>query len=312
MQVPAEFRSEIVPNNILMIGATGVGKTEIARRIAKITDAPFAKVEASKFTEVGYVGRDVESMVRDLVKHAISLVSAKKKEQVRSKAAERVDEVILDALIPPVKSGSSITADTEELELNARTRERFRAKIQNGELDERKIEITVQDGGNGNQLIAPSGMDENSMLDIQEMIGKLTPKKSRKRKLTIKEARKLLLDEETDRLIDMEEVKDEAIRLTENSGIIFIDEIDKIANSGGGSGKADVSREGVQRDLLTDRGRQCCQHPSWGRQYRSYPCSLRLEPSTSPSPATLYRSFKVDSLFVLNYRILPRITSTKY
>lgn len=171
MQVPAEFRSEIVPNNILMIGATGVGKTEIARRLAKITDAPFAKVEASKFTEVGYVGRDVESMVRDLVKHAISLVTARRKEEVQGRALERVEESILDALIPPVKSSTSITADAEEVELNNRTRERFREKIRKGELDDRKIEITVQDSPGNGSLMAPAGMDENSMMDLQEMIG---------------------------------------------------------------------------------------------------------------------------------------------
>jgi ATP-dependent HslUV protease ATP-binding subunit HslU len=250
MQVPAAFRSEIVPNNILMIGATGVGKTEIARRLAKITDAPFAKVEASKFTEVGYVGRDVESMVRDLLKHAISLVTAKRKDAVKDKAIERVEEAILDALIPPVKSGTSMTAHDEELVLNTRTRERFRDKIRKGELDDRKIEITIQDGSNGNSMITPAGMDENTLMDLQEMIGKLSPRKSRKRKLTIADARKLLLEEETTRLIDMDDVKEEAILLAENSGIIFIDEIDKIANAGGGQGKADVSREGVQRDLL--------------------------------------------------------------
>ncbi len=250
MQVPVAFRSEIVPNNILMIGATGVGKTEIARRLAKITDAPFAKVEASKFTEVGYVGRDVESMVRDLVKHAVSLVTAQRKEAVRAVAIERVEDVILDALIPPIKSGTNILQDQEELELNARTRERFREKIQSGELDDRKIEISVQDTGGGPTMVGPIGMDESSMVDFQEMLGKLAPKKSRKRKVRIADARKLLLDEETERLIDMEDVKEEAIRLAENSGIIFIDEIDKIANAGGGVGKADVSREGVQRDLL--------------------------------------------------------------
>ena len=262
MNVRSEIQSEIVPNNILMIGATGVGKTEIARRLAKIADAPFTKVEASKFTEVGYVGRDVESMVRDLVEQSVNLVKANKKEEVQDKAAEIVENIILDALIPPIKGKAaqpvtSVNLEVEALpesdqELNERTRERFREKIKNGELDDRKIEIDVkQNNSSGIGMIGGGMMDETSMINIQEMLGNMMPKKSKKRKVTIAEARKILLEEEAAKLIDMDEVKDEAIRKAENTGIIFIDEIDKIAGGGknGGSGP-DVSREGVQRDLL--------------------------------------------------------------
>lgn len=245
MNAAPEMQREIVPNNILMIGATGVGKTEIARRLAKIADAPFIKVEASKFTEVGYVGRDVESMVRDLVESAVNMVKTQKKETVKQKAAAAVEDIILDALIPPIKNTA------EDHELNEKTRERFREKLRNAELEERKIEINVsQNTGAGVGMIGPIGMDDSSMMNIQEMMNSIMPNRTRKRKVTIAEARRLLLEEEAAKLIDMDEVKEEAIRKAENTGIIFIDEIDKIANSGRGSGGADVSREGVQRDLL--------------------------------------------------------------
>ncbi|RNI29526.1 ATP-dependent protease ATPase subunit HslU [Rufibacter immobilis] len=265
MHADPEMQKEIVPNNILMIGATGVGKTEIARRLASIADAPFTKVEASKFTEVGYVGRDVESMVRDLVEQAVNMVKTRKKEEVKQQAAQQVEEVILDALIPPINqsggreammgfgntgNGSTDMPDSD-LELNERTRERFREKIRNGELEDRKIDIKVaQNPSSGVGVVGP-GMDEMSMMNIQEMIGNMLPKKTKKRKVTIAEARKLLLEEEATKLIDMDEVKEEAIRKAENAGVIFIDEIDKVASaSGKGSGGPDVSREGVQRDLL--------------------------------------------------------------
>ncbi|MGI4834053.1 MAG: ATP-dependent protease ATPase subunit HslU [Janthinobacterium lividum] len=274
LHAPADMQKEIVPNNILMIGATGVGKTEIARRLALLADAPFVKVEASKFTEVGYVGRDVESMVRDLAEQAVSRLRQRRQEAVRVQAAQAVEDIILDALIPPVKqpgkdggsrsglgfnasiSGESIAADavpSSDQELNERTRERFRQKIRNGELDDRHIEISVAQGGPSVGIMgAPGMMDEATMSGLQDMLGSMLPKKQKKRKVTVAEARRVLLDEEAAKLVDMDELKEEAVRQAENSGIIFIDEIDKVATSSG-SGKGggpDVSRQGVQRDLL--------------------------------------------------------------
>jgi len=260
MNVKSEIQGEIIPNNILMIGATGVGKTEIARRLAKLADAPFVKVEASKFTEVGYVGRDVESMIRDLVEQSVGLIKANKKEMVKAKAEAIVEEIILDALIPPVKSPSKAVVVTSgnddampenDAELNEKTRERFREKIRNGELDDRKIDISVkQPGGNGVGMIGGGAMDEVSMMNLQDMIGNMMPKKVKKRKVSIADARKILIDEESAKLIDMDEVKEEAIEKAQNTGIVFIDEIDKIAVGASKKGGPDVSREGVQRDLL--------------------------------------------------------------
>lgn len=261
MQVKSDIQKDIVPNNILMIGSTGVGKTEIARRLAKIAQAPFTKVEASKFTEVGYVGRDVESMVRDLVEQSVHLVREVKKEQVKVKAADSVEEVILDILIPPVKSpgfGRAVVQlegeqePSSDDELNERTRDRFREKLRNGELDDRKIEINVKAASPvGIGMIGNGMIDDASMAGLQDMLSGMMPKKTKKRKLSISEARKVLLEEEMSKLIDFDEVKEEAIKLAENNGIIFIDEIDKIASkSGKNGGGPDVSREGVQRDLL--------------------------------------------------------------
>ena len=260
MNVTSDIQKDIVPNNILLIGSTGVGKTEIARRLAKIAQVPFIKVEASKFTEVGYVGRDVESMVRDLMEQSVQLVRESKKAEVNAKATEAVEEVILDILIPSVKtpgftSSSSATDSSEpssEAELNERTRDRFREKLRNGDLDERKIEIQVKASSPvGIGMVGNGMMDDASMVGLQDMLSGMMPKKTKKRKLSIAEARKVLLEEEITKLIDFDEVKEEAIRLAENNGIIFIDEIDKIASkSGKGGGGPDVSREGVQRDLL--------------------------------------------------------------
>ena len=264
MNASAEMQPEIVPNNILMIGATGVGKTGIARRLARLADAPFVKVEASKFTEVGYVGRDVESMVRDLAEQAVTMVKTRKKEEVKEKAAQIVEETILDALIPPMRSNGTRPADfgnselgegelpSSETELNERTRNHFRDKIRRGELEDRKIEINVKQGsGGGNVGMIGAGMiDEVSMMNLQDMISGMMPKKPKKRKVTIGEARKILLEEEAAKLIDMDDVKEEALRKAEETGIIFIDEIDKIVSGHQKGSGPDVSREGVQRDLL--------------------------------------------------------------
>lgn len=263
MNVEGDLKTEIMPNNILMIGATGVGKTEIARRLANIAEAPFVKVEASKFTEVGYVGRDVEGMVRDLVSQSVSMVEIKKKAEVKEKAEAIVEDIILNSLIPPIRNnGANNPSNTMEVadsdpktdkELNERTRERFREKIRSGELEDRKIEIDIrQASAGGVGMIGGGMMDEASMINLQEMLGNMMPKKAKKRKVTIAEARRLLMEEESAKLIDMDEVKDEALLKAANSGIIFIDEIDKIASgsSKNGGGSVDVSREGVQRDLL--------------------------------------------------------------
>ncbi|MFM7329372.1 MAG: ATP-dependent protease ATPase subunit HslU, partial [Bacteroidota bacterium] len=256
MHAPEAMKGEIIPNNILMIGSTGVGKTEIARRLARLANAPFVKVEASKFTEVGYVGRDVESMVRDLAEQAVNMVKQQRKEAVREKAMIQAEEIILDTLIPPMTQTrtqeSTQEVQHDDSELNRRTRDHFREKIRSGELDERKIDIEVKGTGGAPGIGMIGGaMDDVSMMNLQEMISGMMPKKSKKRKVTIAEAKHILQDEEAARLIDMDAVKDEALRQAAETGVIFIDEIDKIASGNGKSGGGpDVSREGVQRDLL--------------------------------------------------------------
>lgn len=259
-QVEDVLKEEIMPNNIILIGPTGVGKTEIARRLAKLSNAPFLKVEASKFTEVGYVGRDVESMIRDLTDIAVNMVKSEKTEEVQAKANDLADERILDILIPPMKrtgsnSDSSENGDIEngvedEYVQNKKTRDWMREKLKKKELENKMIEFdsTAQAQISGMQILGPFGMDDMG-INLQEIMGSIMPKKKKKRKTKIAEARAVMVQEEAAKLIDMDAVQKEAIQRVENSGIVFIDEIDKVAGGGKQHGP-DVSREGVQRDLL--------------------------------------------------------------
>jgi len=243
-RVSPELKDEIAPKNILMIGPTGVGKTEIARRLAKLAQAPFLKVEASKFTEVGYVGRDVESMIRDITDIAIKLVTDEEKTSVRVKAEELAEERMLDLLLP-APSGNS---EAPEVEPSSDTRQKLRKLLREGKLDERFVDIEVTSKNLPIQVFSPSGMDEMDV-NISDMIGNLFPKKTKKRKVNVPEAMEALTQEEAQKLIDMDNVVTLAIDRVEQSGIIFIDEIDKIAGRESSAGP-DVSREGVQRDLL--------------------------------------------------------------
>lgn len=253
-QVPCDLREEIMPNNIILIGPTGVGKTEISRRLAKLAGAPFSKVEASKFTEVGYVGRDVESIIRDLTEIGIQIVRDEKTANVEEKAHEQALELVLDLLLPPISATKKPVGEMtegDELELrHERTREKLRAQLIEGKLDDRPVEITVpSDSTPMMQVFSPMGMEEMGM-NIQEIFGGMLPKKSKKRKTTVSGALKLLTQQEAQKLIDMDEVVRLAIDRVQNSGIVFIDEIDKIAGGGSGKQGPDVSRGGVQRDLL--------------------------------------------------------------
>ena len=268
MNAPEEMRDEIMPNNIVMIGPTGVGKTEIARRLARLADAPFIKVEATKFTEVGYVGRDVDSIIRDLTDLAIGMLKDEQAEGVQEKARQQAEERVLDVLIPPSKprkagestllNGPGFVIQPEEKapdgedDLRERTRERFRTMLRNGELDEREIEIDVADTGNPTlQMFGPMGLEEMG-INLQEMFGNLGGKKRKKRRMPVAEAIEALQAEEAQKLIDMDAVQKDAIERVQQAGIVFIDEIDKVAGGSRSSqgGGPDVSREGVQRDLL--------------------------------------------------------------
>ncbi len=253
MQLPEEFRQEVVPKNILMIGPTGVGKTEIARRLARLANAPFIKVEATKFTEVGYVGRDVETIVRDLMEIAIKMQREQRMAASRVKAEEAAEERLLDALLRPARdSYAPVASDGEQHQpqtsTDSATRNLFRRKLRAGELDDREIEIDVSQSSVGVNIMAPPGMEDMTN-QLQSMFASLGKERKKSQRLKVKDALRLLQDEEAAKLINDDDLKADAVRAVEQTGIVFIDEIDKVCRRGEVSG-ADVSREGVQRDLL--------------------------------------------------------------
>ncbi|MCC6143513.1 MAG: ATP-dependent protease ATPase subunit HslU [Candidatus Hydrogenedentes bacterium] len=262
----ADLRDEVAPKNIIMIGPTGVGKTEIARRLSKLADAPFVKVEASKFTEVGYVGRDCESMIRELVEVGVNLIKEEMKRDLEPQARENAEKRLLGLLLPPQPvrgtawrpndpaagdEGMAQNLQPQQPDAETKTREILQRKLRAGEMDEREIDIDIRESGNMPmmQVFSNSGMEEMGM-NLQEMFGKLMPQKTKRRKLPVKEARRILEHEELQNLIDMDVVVPKAIERVENAGIVFLDEIDKIAGRGGNNHGPDVSREGVQRDIL--------------------------------------------------------------
>ena len=248
-KLPPGLRDEVAPKNIIMIGPTGVGKTEIARRLARLAEAPFIKVEASKYTEVGYVGRDVESMIRDLVELAFNMVRSEKTRQVEERARELAEERLLDLLLPSSRMGAFAQPVAPDASTAHETREKLRQRLREGALDDRTVEIEVANRSMPMvEILGGQGMEEIQE-NLKDMLGNLLPQRSKRRKVKVKEARRILTQEEADKLVEKEEVVNEAIARVENSGIVFLDEVDKIAGRERAHGP-DVSREGVQRDLL--------------------------------------------------------------
>jgi len=248
VQVDEPLRSEITPKNILMIGPTGVGKTEISRRLAKLAKAPFIKVEATKFTEIGYVGREVDSIIRDLMDIAVKMTREDAMSKVRHRAEDAAEERVLDALLPPPKQGIGFTGEAEPAATGSDTRQKFRKMLREGTLDDKEVEIEVMAMPVGVEIMAPPGMEEMTN-QLQGMFQNLGGNRRTTRKLKVKEALKQMTDEEAAKMLDEEELKSQALEAVEQHGIVFLDELDKVAKSSGTQG-ADVSREGVQRDLL--------------------------------------------------------------